>query len=97
MTVTRSSHTFGSGLNSTNLIEGTFDETRRCAKVIGWMPSEASCLSLVWAVLDRASTGRRGLHYTPAISRHIAGICHQLLRTELPQTWDATDTVTEGS
>jgi len=33
----------------------TFGETRRRVKVIGWLPGEASCLNLVWAVLDRAS------------------------------------------
>lgn len=29
-------------------------------KVIGRLPGEASCLSLVWAVLDRTSRGPRG-------------------------------------
>lgn len=69
-------------------IERTFGETRRRVKVIGRMPGEASCLSLVWAVLDRASNGWRGLHYTPAISRHIAEIRHQLHR---PKTTPNTD------
>jgi putative transposase len=40
-----------------NLIERSFGETRRRVKVIGRLPGEQSCLSLVWAVLDRASTG----------------------------------------
>ena len=57
-------------IRHTNLIERTFGETRRRVKVIGRMPGEASCLSLVWAVLDRASSGWRGLRYTPAIARH---------------------------
>ena len=30
-------------------------------KVIGRLPGEASCLNLVWAVLDRASRGWRGM------------------------------------
>jgi putative transposase len=30
-------------------------------RVIGRLPGEQSCLSLVWAVLDRASKGWRGL------------------------------------
>lgn len=67
-------------IRHTNLIERTFGETRRRVKVIGRMPNEASCLSLVWAVLDRASAGWRGLRYTPAITRRLADIRHQLNR-----------------
>ena len=67
-------------IRHTNLIERTFGETRRRVKVIGRLPNEASCLSLVWAVLDRASQGWRGLRYTPAITRHLTGIRHQLHR-----------------
>ena len=65
-------------IRHTNLIERTFGETRRRVKVIGRLPGEASCLSLVWAVLDRASGGWRGLTYTPAIARRLAGLRHQL-------------------
>lgn len=36
---------------------GAFGETR-CVKVIGRLPGETSCLTLLWAVLDRASRGR---------------------------------------
>jgi hypothetical protein len=32
--------------------------------VIGRLPGETSCLTLVWAVLDRASRGWRGLTMT---------------------------------
>jgi len=49
-----------------NFIERTFGETRRRVKVIGRLPGEHSCLSLVWAVLDRASAGWRGFTMTPA-------------------------------
>ena len=42
-----------------NFIERTFGETRRRVKVIGRLPGEHACLKLVWAVLDRASTGDR--------------------------------------
>jgi len=45
----------------TNLLERTFGESRRRVKVIGRLPGENSCLSLVWAVLDRASVGWRGI------------------------------------
>jgi putative transposase len=46
-----------------NFIERTFGETRRRVKVIGRLPGEHSCLKLVWAVLDRASAGWRGVHH----------------------------------
>lgn len=65
-------------IRHTNLIERTFGETRRRTKVIGRLPGEASCLTLVWAVLDRASRGWRGLTYTPAITRHLTELRHQL-------------------
>jgi putative transposase len=35
-------------------------------KVIGRLPGERSALSLLWAVLDRAASGWRGIVYTPA-------------------------------
>jgi putative transposase len=47
-----------------NFIERTFGETRRRVKVIGRLPGETSCLTLVWAVLDRAARGWRGLTMT---------------------------------
>jgi transposase-like protein len=47
-----------------NFIERTFGETRRRTKVIGRLPGETSCLTLVWAVLDRASAGWRGFTMT---------------------------------
>jgi hypothetical protein len=52
-------------IRHSNFIERTFGETRRRTKVIGRLPGETSCLSLVWAVLDRASRGWRGLTMTP--------------------------------
>lgn len=51
-------------IRHSNFIERTFGETRRRVKVIGRLPSETSCLSLVWAVLDRASKGWRGVNTT---------------------------------
>jgi transposase-like protein len=47
-----------------NFIERTFGETRRRVKVIGRFPGETSCVSLVWAVLDRAARGWRGFTMT---------------------------------
>jgi putative transposase len=51
-------------IRRSNFIERTFGETRRRTKVIGRLPGETSCLTLVWAVLDRASRGWRGLTMT---------------------------------
>jgi putative transposase len=61
-----------------NFIERTFGETRRRVKVIGRLPGEHSCLSLVWAVLDRASAGWRGFTITPAGLRLLADLRRNL-------------------
>jgi putative transposase len=53
-----------SRIRHSNFIERTFGETRRRIKVIGRLPGETSCLTLVWAVLDRASRGWRGFTMT---------------------------------
>src|SRR5439155_21147281 len=66
-------------IRHSNFIERSFGETRRRAKVIGRFPGETSCLSLVWAVLDRASAGWRGLTMTPAGLRLLQNLRHQLL------------------
>jgi putative transposase len=47
--------------------------------VIGRLPGERSCLSLVWAVLDRASRGWRGVLMTPAGVRLLQDLRRQLL------------------
>jgi len=46
--------------------------------VIGRLPGEHSCLSLVWAVLDRASAGWRGFRMTPTGLRLLADLRHTL-------------------
>jgi transposase-like protein len=66
-------------IRHSNFIERTFGETRRRVKVIGRLPGETSCLSLVWAVLDRASAGWRGFRMTPAGTRLLQDLRHQLL------------------
>jgi transposase-like protein len=66
-------------IRHSNFIERSFGETRRRAKVIGRFPGETSCLSLVWAVLDRASAGWRGMTMTPAGLRLLQDLRHQLL------------------
>jgi putative transposase len=66
-------------IRHSNLIERTFGETRRRVKVIGRLPGEHSCLSLVWAVLDRASKGWRGLTMTPKALRRLQDLRRELL------------------
>src|SRR5438067_6948836 len=63
-----------------NFIERTFGETRRRTKVIGRLPGETSCLTLVWAVLDRASRGWRGFTMTAAGLRQLQDLRRQLLQ-----------------
>lgn len=83
-------------IRHSNFIERTFGETRRRVKVIGRLPGETSCLSLVWAVLDRASRGWRGFTMTNEATRQL----HDLRRTLLePPTQlrpaASTTTITE--
>jgi putative transposase len=72
-------------IRHSNLIERTFGETRRRTKVIGRLPGERSCLSLVWAVLDRASHGWRGLTMTPKGLRLLQDLRRQLLHPPIPE------------
>jgi putative transposase len=53
--------------------------------VIGRLPGERSCLGLVWAVLDRASRGWRGVDMNPANARLL-----QQLRADLFHPHDAS-------
>jgi putative transposase len=71
-------------IRHSNFIERTFGETRRRVKVIGRLPGEASCLNLVWAVLDRASRGWRGMNMTPTGTRLLTDLRHQLLVPPTP-------------
>jgi putative transposase len=71
-------------IRHSNLIERTFGETRRRTKVIGRLPGEQSCLSLVWAVLDRTSKGWRGLTMTPKALRRLQDLRRELLGQPRP-------------
>jgi len=73
-------------IRHSNFIERTFGETRRRVKVIGRLPGEQSCLSLVWAVLDRASRGWRGVEMTPAVVRRLQNLRRELI--EPPEEHD---------
>jgi hypothetical protein len=76
-----------------NFIERTFGETRRRTKVIGRVPGETSCLTLVWAVLDRASRGWRGLTMTAGGLRLLQDLRRSLLEPPR-QLWPRTVTAT---
>ena len=65
-------------IRHSNFIERTFGETRRRVKVIGRLPGERSCLSLVWAVLDRASRGWRGVSQSIPSIRLLAELRREL-------------------
>jgi transposase-like protein len=65
-------------IRHSNFIERTFGETRRRVKVIGRLPGESTCVSLVWAVLDRASRGWRGFTMTPKALRLLQDLRRQL-------------------
>jgi putative transposase len=73
-----------SRVRHSNFIERTFGETRRRVKVIGRLPGETSCISLVWAVLDRASRGWRGFTMTPAGLRLLQDLRRTLLEPPTP-------------
>jgi hypothetical protein len=48
-------------------------------KVIGRLPGEQSCLSLVWAVLDRASAGWRAVEMKPEVVRRLQNLRRELI------------------
>jgi putative transposase len=75
-------------IRHSNLIERTFGESRRRTKVIGRLPGETSCLGLVWAVLDRASRGWRGLTMSPKALRRREDLRRQLLHPPAEEVID---------
>jgi putative transposase len=75
-------------IRHSNFIERTFGETRRRVKVIGRLPGEQSCLSLVWAVLDRASKGWRGVEMTPSVVRRLQNLRRDLIGSHSRQPDD---------
>jgi putative transposase len=81
-------------IRHSNFIERTFGETRRRVKVIGRLPGEQSCLSLVWAVLDRASRGWRGVEMTPSVVRRLQNLRCELI--EPPNEHDEEEVLDEG-
>ena len=73
-------------IRHSNFIERTFGETRRRVKVIGRLPGEQSCLSLVWAVLDRTSRMARSGDDTGRL-RRLQNLPRELIRP-LPQHYE---------
>jgi putative transposase len=65
--------------------------------VIGRLPGERSWLSLVWAVLDRASRGWRGVVMTPAGVRLLQELRRQLLHPPGLQEEVVDQTVTPAA
>lgn len=86
-------------IRHSNFIERTFGETRRRVKVIGRLPGERSCLGLVWAVLDRAGRGWRGVVMTPAAVRHLQDLRRQLFAPSVGEevTIEADEAVTPAA
>ncbi|GGT09216.1 IS256 family transposase [Planobispora rosea] len=85
-------------IRHSNFIERTFGETRRRVKVIGRFPGETSCVSLVWAVLDRAARGWRGFTMTSKGLRTLHDLRRALLAPPSrlrPTTVPATDSTPE--
>jgi transposase-like protein len=78
-------------IRHSNFIERTFGESRRRVKVIGRLPGERSCLSLVWAVLDRASRGWRGLDMSPHAVRRLQDLRRSLLPSDLDEREEVVD------
>ena len=80
-------------IRHSNFIERTFGETRRRVKVIGRLPGERSCLSLIWAVLDRASRGWRGVRQSIPSIRLLNEIRRQLLQASPIDDQSVAETV----
>ena len=71
-------------IRHSDFVERTFGETRRRVRVVGRRPGETSCLTVVWAVLDRASRGWRGLTMTADGLRLLQDLRRSLIK--LPPT-----------
>ena len=71
-------------IRPSNFIERTFGQTRRRVKVIGRLRGEDSCLTLIWAVLDRASRGWRGFTVTSEGTRALQDMRRAVLDAPTP-------------
>ncbi len=82
-------------IRHSNFVERTSGETRR--RVIGRLPGERSCLSLVWAVLDRASRGWRGVIQTIPSIRLLAELRRELFNPAIDHDDELAETVTPAA
>ncbi len=73
-------------IRTTNLLERLFGEGRRRTKIIPRFTSEASGLSLVFAVLVDASEGWRGVRMKPYLEQRLRQIA-----TDPDSTWEDPD------
>jgi transposase-like protein len=77
---------------STNLLERSLGEVKRRTKVMGRFPGETSCLTLVWAVLDRyVGHATNGIRFTELERRHLKRIRYgdhdQAIPEEVAVAW----------
>ncbi len=73
-------------IRTTNLLERLFGEARRRTKIIPRFTSDASGLSLVFAVLIDASEGWRGVRMKPYLEKRLRQIA-----TDPDSTWEDPD------
>jgi putative transposase len=75
---------------STNLLERSLGEVKRRTKVIGRLPGEDSCLTLVWAVLDLVITNEtNGIRFTELDRQHLNRVRYSEPDDTIPEERDA--------
>ena len=71
---------------STNLLERSLGEVKRRTKVMGRLPGETSCLTLVWAVLDLyISHQTNGIRFTTLDRQRLDRVRYQEPKDALPE------------
>lgn len=71
---------------STNLLERSLGEVKRRTKVMGRLPGESSCLTLVWAVLDLLITHQtNGIHFNALDRQRLKRARYQGNEQTIPQ------------
>lgn len=69
-------------IRHSNLIERTFDESRRRVKVIRQFPGEHSCITRVWATLHRA-TSRRCVAVSPQVTLELGRLSRRMFEAPI--------------
>jgi putative transposase len=71
---------------STNLLERSLGEVKRRTKVMGRLPGEDSCLTLVWAVLDLLITHEtNGIRFTELDRQRLNRVSYHELDQAIPE------------